>query len=68
MRGNNFDDTFHLGKVVLVLGLKKNLIFVSALEDKGMRVSFVEGKALMWSKDSSIDATTVIGTRTRGLV
>jgi len=57
-------DTFHLGKVLLVPGLKKNLIYVSALEDKGMRVAFVEGKALMWSKDSNIDSAIVTGTRT----
>jgi len=57
------DDTFHLGKVLLVPGLKKNLIYVSSLEDKGMRNSFVDGKALMWSKDSSIDSATIIGTQ-----
>jgi len=58
----DFSDTFHLGKVLLVPRLKKNLIYVSTLEDKGMRVVFVEKKALMWSKDSSIDSATVIGT------
>lgn len=60
-------DTLSLGKVLLVSGLKKNLISVSTLENIGMRIAFIEGKALMWSKDSSIDKATVIGTRTGGL-
>lgn len=60
-------DTFHLGKVLLVLGLNKNLIFVSTLEDKGIIVSFVDGQTLMWSKYSSIDLDTIIGTRIGGL-
>ena len=59
-------DSFHLGKVLLVPGLKKNLIFVSALEDKSMRVAFVDGQVLIWTKDSSMDSARVIGTRIGG--
>ena len=47
-------DSLHLGKVLLVPGLKKNLISISSLEHKGMRVAFVDGQVLMWTKDSSI--------------
>jgi len=44
------NNTLTLGKVLLVPGLKKNLISVSALEDKGMRIAFMKGKILMWPK------------------
>ena len=60
-------DSLQLGKVLLVPGLKKNLISISILEDKGMRIAFVDGQVLMWIKDSSIDSTRVIGTRFGGL-
>ena len=36
-------DTLHMSDILLVPGLKKNLLSVSALEDKGYRVSFVDG-------------------------
>jgi hypothetical protein len=34
--------------VLFVQGLKKNLLFISALEDKGFRVAFVDGQVLIW--------------------
>ena len=37
------------------------------VKDKGMRTAFMEGKVLMWPKDSSIDEAIVIGTRINGL-
>ena len=36
--------------VLFVPGLKKNLLSISALDAKGMRVAFVDGQILMWSK------------------
>ena len=36
--------------VLYVLGLKKNLLFISTLDKKGFRVAFVDGKVLMWTK------------------
>ena len=33
--------------VLYVLGLKKNLLSISALDAKGMRVAFVDGQVLM---------------------
>ena len=52
---------------MFVPGLKKNLLFVAVLEDKGFRVTFMDGKALLWSKDKDLSSTTVIGIRERGL-
>jgi len=48
---------FHLGSeesillhdVMYMLGLNNNLVSISALEDKGMRVSFIKEKLLTWS-------------------
>ena len=37
--------------VLFVPGLKKNLLSISALDAKGMRVSFVDGQVLMWPKE-----------------
>ena len=36
--------------VLFVLGLKKNLFSIFALDAKGMRVAFVDGQVLMWPK------------------
>jgi hypothetical protein len=53
--------------VLFVQGLKKNLLSISALEDKGFKVAFVDGQVLLWPKNSSIDSATVIGVREGGL-
>ena len=37
--------------VLYVPGLKKNLLSISALDAKGMRVTFVDGKVLMFLKE-----------------
>jgi hypothetical protein len=34
--------------VLLVPGLRKNLLSISALEEKGFKISFVDGEVLMW--------------------
>jgi len=34
---------------------------ISSLEEKGDRVAFIDGKVVVWSKDSSIDQAKVIG-------
>jgi len=47
--------------VILVSGLKKNLLSISALEDQGYNVAFVRGKVLAWHERSSIEKATVIG-------
>ena len=47
--------------VLFVPGLKKNLLSISALDAKGMRVSFVDGKVLMRPRGKTIDDAIVIG-------
>ena len=47
--------------VLYVLGLKKNLLSIYALDAKGMRVAFVDGQVLMWPKGKTIDYAIVIG-------
>jgi hypothetical protein len=38
--------------VLFVQGLKKNLLSISSLEDRGLRVAFVDGQVLLWPKGS----------------
>lgn len=54
--------SIHLNNILYVLGLKKNLLSISCLEDKGDRVAFVDGKVLVWGKCPSIDEAMVTGT------
>jgi hypothetical protein len=56
-------NSIHLSNVLYVPGLKKNLVSISCLEEKGDRVAFVDGKVLVWSKDSKIEDARVIGIR-----
>jgi len=60
-------DRLHMSNVLYVPGLKKNLLSISASEDKGYRVAFVDGHVLAWPKESSIDSAGVIGVREGGL-
>ena len=53
--------------VLYVPGLKKNLLSISALDAKGMRVAFVDGQVLMWPKGKTIDDAIVIGEQDEGL-
>ena len=46
---------------MFVSRLKKNLLSISALVAKGMRVAFVYGQVLMWLKEKTIDDAVVIG-------
>jgi hypothetical protein len=55
-------NSIHLSNIFYVSGLKKNLVSISYLEEKGDRVAFVDGKVLVWYKDSKIENTRVIGT------
>ena len=54
-------------EVLFVPGLKKNLLSISALDAKGMRVAFVYGQVLMRSRGRTIDDAIVIGDREGGL-
>ena len=37
-------------EVLFVLELKKNLLSISTLDAKGMRVAFIDGQVIMWPK------------------
>ena len=47
--------------VLYVLGLKKNLLSISALGKKGFGVAFVDGNVLMWKKGKTIGDEVEIG-------
>ena len=54
-------------EVLFVLGLKKNLLSISALYAKGMRVAFIDGQVIMWPKGKTINDAVVIGEQEEGL-
>jgi len=57
----------HIEEILYVPGLKKNLISVAVLEDKGYRVIFMDKKALLWPKNEELSSAIVIGVREGGL-
>lgn len=57
----------HINDILFVSGLKKNLLSIFALEDKGHRVAFVDGQVLVWHKDLNMHSSRVIFVRERGL-
>jgi hypothetical protein len=61
------DIPLQLSEVLYVPGMKRNLVSVSALEDKGYKVTFSEGKVLAWHKNSHMDSARVIGVRENSL-
>ena len=53
--------------VLYVLGLKKNILSIFALDAKGIRVSFVDGQVLMWTRGKIIEDAIVIREEDGGL-
>ena len=53
--------------VLYVPGLKKKLLSISSLDKKGFRVSFMDGKVLMWTKGKTINDAVEIGVEEGGL-
>ena len=47
--------------VLFLQGIKKNILSISVLDAKGIRVAFVDGQVLMWTKGKTIDDAVVIG-------
>ena len=47
----NFGNSMKMKDVLFVLGLKKNVLSIFALDEKGMRVAFVYGQVLMWPRE-----------------
>jgi hypothetical protein len=56
-----------LSEVLYVPGMKRNLVSIYALKDKGYNVTFFEGRVLSWHKDSHINYAKVIGVQERSL-
>eukprot|EP00253_Pinus_taeda_P023367 PITA_23367 len=54
----NQDNTIHLQDVLYVPNLKKNLVSISVMEDKGYKVTFSDGKVRIW-KNNVKDAFTL---------
>ena len=59
--------TLKITEILYVPSIKKNLLSVSALEDKVFKVTFMEGKSLLWHKDSDLSSALVIGVQEEGL-
>jgi hypothetical protein len=61
------DMKLKLEEVLYVPGMKRNRVSISALEDKGYKITFSEGIFLAWHKDSHISSSKVIGVRENSL-
>ena len=57
----DFGKSMNMKDVLYVPWLKKNLLSYSALDKKGFRVAFVDGKVLMWTKGKTIYDAIEIG-------
>ena len=53
--------------VLFVPRLRKNILSISALYAKCIRVAFIDGQVLMWPKGKTIDDAVVIGEQEGGL-
>jgi hypothetical protein len=47
--------------------MKRNLVSISSLEDKGYKVTFSKVNVLAWHKKSHMDSSRVIGVREKSL-
>jgi hypothetical protein len=63
----DYDTPLQLSEVLFVPGMKRNLVSVSSLDDKGYKVTFFEGKVLAWHENSHMDSARVIGVRENSL-
>lgn len=61
----NQGQILHLKEVLCVPDLKKNRVCIFAMEDKGFKVTFVDGKVCVWKRNLK-DAFT-LGFRVEGL-
>ena len=55
--------SLHLEEVLYVPGLKKNILSVGVLEDKGYIVAFTKGKAIMWPLGGDMSSAIEIGVK-----
>jgi hypothetical protein len=63
----DFGDSLHMRDVLFVPGLWKNLLSISALDNRGSRVALVDGQVLVCLKGSSIESAGVTSVREGGL-
>jgi len=52
---------FHVDEILYVSRLKKNLLSVAVLEDKGYIVTFMERNTLLWPKNGQMSSAEDIG-------
>ena len=57
----------HIDDIVYAFGLKKNLLSLASLEDKGYKFLFMEKKVILWEKDTYVSSVVQIGVREGGL-
>ena len=55
--------SLHLEEILYVHGLKKNLLSVGVLEEKGYTVAFTHGKAIMWPPNGDMSLAMEIGVK-----
>ena len=53
----------HVEEILYVPGLKKNLLSVGVLEEKGYTVAFTKGKAIMWPSNGDMSSAMEIGVK-----
>ena len=53
--------------MLYVPGLKKNLLSISTIDAKGIRVAFVDGQVMMWPRGKTIEDAKMIGEEEEGL-
>ena len=53
----------HVEEILYVLGLKKNLLSIGVLEEKGYTVAFTKGKAIMWPLNGDMSSAMEIGVK-----
>ena len=63
----DFGKSLTMKEVLFVPGLKKNLLSISALDAKVMRVAFIDGQVIIWPKGKTIDDVVVIEEQEGGL-
>ena len=54
-------------EVLYVPGLKNNLLSISALDTKGYKFFFIDGKVLMWAKGKTLEDVVFISEEEGGL-
>ena len=53
--------------ILYFLGLKKNILFVYFLKDKGFRVIVMENQVYLWPKNQNLDTAVIFGVQEGGL-